>query len=75
MLIEEFVKRSVEKRGREEKKLQQKTMDVVDGRRSDSLDELLANFEFANQGIRGQAESRSAASTVDCYASVYRTAL
>ena len=37
----------MEKRGREEEELQQKTMDVVDRPRSDSLDELLANFEFA----------------------------
>ena len=35
---EEFVRRYVEKRGREEEELQQKTMNVVDGRRSDSLD-------------------------------------
>ena len=54
---EEFVKRPVEKRGREEEELQQKTMDVVDGRRSDSLDELLANFEFAR--IKEYVEKRS----------------
>ena len=35
----------------------QKTMDVVDGRRSDSLDELLANFEF--ERIKEYAEKRS----------------
>ena len=35
----------------------QKTMDVVDGRRSDSLDELLANFEFAR--IKECVEKRS----------------
>ena len=35
----------------------QKTMDVVDGRRSDSLDELLANFEFAR--IKEYVEKRS----------------
>ena len=35
----------------------QKTMDIIDGRRSDSLDELLANFEFAR--IKGWAEKPS----------------
>ena len=35
----------------------QKTMDVVDGRRSDSLDELLANFEFAR--IKEYVEKRT----------------
>ena len=35
----------------------QKTMDIVDGRRSDSLDELLANFEFAR--IKEWVEKRS----------------
>ena len=35
----------------------QKTMDVVDGRRSDSLDELLANFELAR--IKEYVERRS----------------
>ena len=35
----------------------QKTMDVVDGRRSDSLDELLANFEFST--IKEYVEKRS----------------
>ena len=35
----------------------QKTMDVVNGRRSDSLDELLANFEFAR--IKEYVERRS----------------
>ena len=35
----------------------QKTMDVVDGRRSDSLDELLANFEFAR--IKEYVDKRS----------------
>ena len=35
----------------------QKTMDVVDGPRSDSLDELLANFEFTR--IKGYVEKRS----------------
>ena len=35
----------------------QKTMDVVGGRRSDSLDELLANFEFAR--IKEYVEKRS----------------
>ena len=54
---EEFVRRPVEKRGREEEDLQQKTMDVVDGRRSDSLDELLANFEFTR--IKEYMEKRS----------------
>ena len=46
---EEFArpKRTVKKRGRKDEEPRQKTMDVVDGRRSDSLDELLANFEFA----------------------------
>ena len=36
---------------------QQKTMDVVDGLRSDFLDELLANFEFAR--IKEYVEKRS----------------
>ena len=54
---EKFVRRPVEKRGREKNKLQQKTMDVVDGRRSDSLDELLANFEFAK--IKEHVDKRS----------------
>ena len=54
---EKFVKRPLEKRGREEEELQQKTMDVVDGRRSDSLDELLANFEFAR--IKKYVDKRS----------------
>ena len=54
---EEFVKRPVEKRGREEEELQQKTLDVVDGRRSDSLDKLLANFEFAR--IKEYVDKRS----------------
>ena len=35
----------------------QKTMDIVDGRRHDSLDELLANFEFAR--IKEYVEKRS----------------
>ncbi|CAN0426796.1 unnamed protein product, partial [Ascophyllum nodosum] len=35
----------------------QRTMDVVDGRRSDSLDELLAKFEFAR--IKEYVEKRS----------------
>ena len=35
----------------------QKTMDVVDGRRSESLDELLANFKFAR--IKECVEKRS----------------
>ena len=35
----------------------EKTMDVVDGRRSDSLDELLANFEFSR--IKEYVEKRS----------------
>ena len=35
----------------------QKTMNVADGRRSDSLDELLANFEFAR--IKEYVEKRS----------------
>ena len=35
----------------------QKTMDVVDGRRSDSLDELLSNFEFAR--IKEYVDKRS----------------
>ena len=54
---EEFVRRPVKKRGREAEELQQKMMDVVDGRRSDSLDELLANFEFAI--IKEHVEKRS----------------
>ena len=54
---EEFVQRPVEKRGREEEELQQKMMDVVDGRRSDSLDELLTNFEFAR--IKEYVDKRS----------------
>ena len=53
---EEFVKRPVEKRGRDEEELQQKTMDVVNGRRNDSLDELLGNFEFAR--IKEYVEKR-----------------
>ena len=39
----------------------QKTMDVVDGRRSDSLDELLANFEFARTKEYVQKRSREEA--------------
>ena len=38
-------------------RLRQKTMDVVDGLRSDSLDELLTNFEFAR--IKEYVEKRS----------------
>ena len=59
MLNEEFArpKRPVEKRGREDEEFRQKTVDVVDGRRSDSLDELLANFEFAR--IKEYVEKRS----------------
>ena len=40
---------------------QQKTMDVVDGLRSDSLDELLANFEFATVKEYVEKRSREAA--------------
>ena len=54
-------KRSVEKRGREEKELWQNTMDVVDGLRNDSLDELLANFEFARIKEYVKKRSREAA--------------
>ena len=59
MSNEEFArpKRPVERRGREDEEPRQKTMDVVDGRRSDSLDELLANFEFAK--IKEWVEKRS----------------
>ena len=39
----------------------QKTMDVVEGRRSDSLDELLANFEFARVKEYVEKRSREAA--------------
>ena len=39
----------------------QKTMDVVDGRRSDSLDELLENFEFARMKEYVEKRSREAA--------------
>ena len=39
----------------------QKTMGVVDGRRSDSLDELLANFEFARTKEWMEKQSREAA--------------
>ena len=42
----------------------QKTMDVVDGRRSDSLDELLANFEFARIKEYMEKRSREAAAQV-----------
>ena len=55
-------KRPVEKRGREDEEPRQKTMNVVDGRRSDSLDELLANFEFAR--IKEYVEKRSREDTV-----------
>ena len=55
-------KRPVEKRGREDEETRQKTMGVVDGRRSDSLDELLANFEFAR--IAEYVEKRNRQDTV-----------
>ena len=42
----------------------QKTMDVVDGRRSDSLDELLANFEFARTKEYVEKRSRDEAAHV-----------
>ena len=53
---EEFarLKRSVEKRGREDEELQKEKMAHF---RSDSLDELLANFEFAR--IKEYVEKRS----------------
>ena len=54
---EKFVRRYVKKRVRKEEELQQKTMDVVDGRRSDSLDKLLANFEYAR--LKEYVEKRS----------------
>ena len=47
----------VEKRGCEDEEPRQKTMDVVDGRRSNFLDGLLANFEFAR--IKEYVEKRS----------------
>ena len=66
-------KRPVEKRGREDEELQKKKMAEF---RSDSLDELLTNFEFAkNQELRGKAESRRGVGTGGCYASGYRTVL
>ena len=51
----------------------QKTMDVVDGRRSDSLDELLANFEFARIKEWVEKRSRKAAQVTVTLVDTYST--